>query len=185
MRGSWARLGGPGAGRAGGRRVRRLARGESGAVPYGSGITRVRSGCTCWRSRPYSQSRSSSRPGDMSAKVPGVSGATSSSSAWLQRRSRGHRTYWQRSFPVPSPASRPKGFQGVSSHRGCCSARAGLVSHLCRAKCTHQETQRSDLPGYDAGVAGFCSAAGGSRRLGRVALESGSPCGCLCCWPGC
>jgi hypothetical protein len=45
---------------------------ESGAaVPYGSGITRVRSGAACWASRPYSQSRSSSRPGDMSAKVPG------------------------------------------------------------------------------------------------------------------
>ena len=41
------------------------------AVPYGSGITRVRSGSACWGSRPYSQSRSSSRPGDMSAKVLG------------------------------------------------------------------------------------------------------------------
>ena len=49
---------------------------ESGvAGPYGSGITRVRSGSACWGSRPYSQSRSSSRPGDMSAKVPGRSPA--------------------------------------------------------------------------------------------------------------
>jgi hypothetical protein len=55
------------------------ARCESGpAVPYGLGITRVRSGSVCWRSCPYSQSRSSSRPGDMSAKVPGGRGGTCS-----------------------------------------------------------------------------------------------------------
>jgi hypothetical protein len=62
------------------------------AVPYGSGITRVRSGSACWGSRPYSQSRSSSRPGDMSAKVLGRSPG---SSAWLQHPRGADQTYWQ------------------------------------------------------------------------------------------
>ena len=70
------------------------------AVPYGSGITRVRSGSACWGSRPYSQSRSSSRPGDMSAKVLGRSPG---SSAWLQHPRGADQTYWQRSSPISSP----------------------------------------------------------------------------------
>jgi len=46
---------------------------SASAGPEELGITRVRSSSACWGSCPYSQSRSSSRPGDMSAKVPGDS----------------------------------------------------------------------------------------------------------------
>ena len=122
---------------------------ESGAaVPYGSGITRVRSGAACWRSRPYSQSKSSSRPGDMSAKVPGgkrhysscllsapesslvgvasapkprtphILAGISSLQLMCPEPVEGHAGFDELS-PHASMIPSPKGFQGVSSHRGC------------------------------------------------------------------
>ena len=142
--------------------------------PYGLGITRVRSGSTCWRSRPYSQSRSSSPLGDISQSYLGPSlraASQSGTSAWLQHRNRRHRRYWQScglslsksgcgalrhaQGTKPSPSSRPKGFPGVHSHRGGSTARPSLVSHKSRSEASESDgVEAWTLSGHDAGVAG-------------------------------
>ena len=74
-------------------------------------------------------------------------------------------------FPRFLPRQQTERPPGVCSHRGCCAARPGLVSHLFRAKRSHQTTPRFDLSGHDTGVAGFRAAGGRQPPHRPVALR--------------
>src|SRR5512133_119348 len=149
---------------------------ESCAVPEGLGMTRVRSGSTCCRSRPYSQSRSSSSLEDISqrylAGMRSPVGQTPGSSAWLQRRNSTYRRYWQGSFPwFSSPKSTPKGPQ-VSTRTAEVAPRPPAPSYKSQQRSERIKRRRGlTFLAMTLVLPGSAQLAGGNRSVGRFALR--------------